>query len=81
MRLRATRNMEVSVLGAGLEIGFRRGDEIRTELSCKYTRDSLEALLPGTGLRIDRWYTDPDELFASVLLRRTPEAVAPEENP
>jgi L-histidine N-alpha-methyltransferase len=81
MRLRATRDMEVSVAAAGLEVAFRKGDEIRTELSCKYTRDSLEALLPGTGLEIDRWYTDPDGLFVSVLLRRTPEAVAPDEDP
>lgn len=71
MRLRAARDMRVRVRGAGLELALSRGDEIRTELSCKYTRASFEARLPATGLAIERWYTDPDDLFASVLLRRS----------
>ncbi len=40
------------------------GEEIRTELSCKYTRESFAARLPGTGLEIERWTTDADSLFA-----------------
>ena len=79
MRLRAIRDMKVSVPGAGLRLDYRRGDEIRTELSCKYTRPSLEARLSGTGLRVEGWYTDPDELFASALLRRTTDAILSEE--
>jgi L-histidine N-alpha-methyltransferase len=79
MRLRATRDMQVSIPGAELEMDFRPGDEIRTELSCKYTRPSLQALLAGTGLCIEGWYTDPEELFASVLLRRIIGAVPDEE--
>ena len=81
MRLRATRGMEVSVPGADLELDLRPGDEIRTELSCKYTRSSLEGRLAGTGLRVEGWYTDPDELFALALLRRTADAIASEEEP
>ncbi len=81
MRLRATRDMRVSIPGAGMDVAYRRGDEIRTELSCKYTRASLEALLSGTGLRVEGWYTDPEELFASALLRRTADAVPSEEEP
>lgn len=70
MRLRATRDMRVRVRGAGVELALEAGEEIRTELSCKYTRESFETRLPGTGLEIERWYTDADRLFASVLLRR-----------
>jgi L-histidine N-alpha-methyltransferase len=81
MRLRATRDMQASIPGAALDVAFRRGDEVRTELSCKYTRPSLEAMLTGTGLRVEGWYTDPDELFASALLRRTEEVVPPEDEP
>jgi L-histidine N-alpha-methyltransferase len=81
MRLRATRDMQVSIPGAALKMAFRRGDEVRTELSCKYTRPSLEAILDGTGLRIEGWYTDPEELFVSALLRRSAEAIPPEEVP
>lgn len=73
MRLRATRDMAVEVPGAGLKLSFRRGDEVRTELSCKYTRGSLESRLTGTGLEIESWHTDPEELFASVFLRRSRE--------
>ena len=49
---------------------LREGDEIRTEISCKYTRASLEALLPETGLRVSRWFTDPEDLFGLALLTR-----------
>ena len=54
-----------------IELVLAAGDEIRTELSCKYTRESLTARLAGTGLALERWITDPERLFASVLLRRT----------
>jgi L-histidine N-alpha-methyltransferase len=81
MRLRATRSMRVTLPGADLQMALEPGDEIRTELSCKYTRDSLEARLLGTGLCVEGWYTDPDELFASALLRRTHHAIPSEEDP
>ena len=71
MRLRATRNMRVRVPGAGLDLTLCAGDEIRTELSCKYTRESFSARLAGTRLRVERWFTDPECLFASALLRRS----------
>jgi L-histidine N-alpha-methyltransferase len=70
MRLRARRRLTARVPGARIELRLAAGDEIRTELSCKYTRESLTAHLAGTGLRLERWITDPAELFASVLLRR-----------
>ncbi len=70
MRLRALRPLRVKVPAAGLDLAFRAGDEIRTEISCKYTRASFEALCAGTGLVLEGWYTDPDSLFASALLRR-----------
>lgn len=70
MRLRARRDQRVHVPGADLELRLRRGDEIRTELSCKYTRASFATRLPGTGLQLEAWHTDPEQLFASALLRR-----------
>src|SRR5262249_26692701 len=50
MRLRARRAMMVRVPGAEVELSLGAGDEIRTEISCKYTRPALEALVRGTGL-------------------------------
>jgi L-histidine Nalpha-methyltransferase len=70
MRLRATRRTAVHIPKAGLERAFSRGDEIRTEISCKYTRERLEGLLQGTGLAVEAWYTDAAEQFAVTLLRR-----------
>lgn len=70
MRLRARRDQRVRVPGADLELTFRRGQEIRTELSCKYTRPTFEARLTRTGLRLESWLSDPDSLFALALLRR-----------
>jgi L-histidine N-alpha-methyltransferase len=81
MRLRATRDVAVSIPGADLSLDLRRGDEIRTELSCKYTRPSLEDRLAGTGLKLEGWFTDPDELFAVALLRRSDAVILPEEEP
>jgi L-histidine Nalpha-methyltransferase len=71
MRLRARHDQRVRVPGAHLELTLRRGQEIRTELSCKYTRASFEARVAATGLRLDSWMTDAESLFALALLRRT----------
>jgi L-histidine N-alpha-methyltransferase len=70
MRLRARRGMRVRVPHAGVTLRLGPGDEIRTELSCKYTWRSFASRLAGTGLRLDRWFTDPEQLFASALLRK-----------
>jgi L-histidine Nalpha-methyltransferase len=71
MRLRARRAVRGYVPGAGVPIALAAGEEIRTELSCKYTRESFSSRLAGTRLLLDRWTTDPEGLFASVLLRRS----------
>jgi L-histidine N-alpha-methyltransferase len=70
MRLRARRAVDVQVPGAGTSLSLPAGGEIRTEISCKYTRESLETALGGTGLMLDEWWTDPESLFALALLRR-----------
>jgi L-histidine N-alpha-methyltransferase len=70
MRLRARRPMTARVPAAGIEITVAMGGEIRTELSCKYTRESFASRLAGTGLVLERWLTDRDSLFASALLKR-----------
>ena len=71
MRLAVTRGSRVRVPAAGLDQLFERGEEIRTEISCKYTRDAFAALTRGSGLELESWFTDPANLFALALLRRT----------
>ena len=68
MRLVATRPMVVRVPTLDLRLEFARGDEIRTEVSCKFTRASLARA--AAGLAITGWFTDPQELFALALMRR-----------
>jgi L-histidine N-alpha-methyltransferase len=71
MRLRASRACRVTIPAAELTVEFDAGEEIRTEISCKYTCQTFRALLPGTGLALGAWFTDPDRLFALALLERT----------
>jgi L-histidine N-alpha-methyltransferase len=69
MRLRATRPTAVSMGPSERTLRFDPGDQIRTEISCKYTRGSFESALGGTGLALSRWWTDAEDQFALALLR------------
>lgn len=51
-------------------VAFREGESIRTEISCKYDRPTLEHLLGAAGLRVSRWAQDDEALFAVVLAER-----------
>jgi len=68
MRLRALRPTSAS-LGDAREIIFQAGEEIRTEISRKFTRGSFADALIGTGLELSAWFTDSESLFASALVR------------
>lgn len=70
MRLRARRAHSVLIAGLGLRISFAAGEELRTEISAKFSRSRLEADLKAAGLTLERWYTDPQELFAVSLAAR-----------
>jgi len=69
MRLRAMHPMRIDLGRADGTLELEAGAEIRTEISCKYTHASFAARLVGTGLTLERWITDPDDLFALALLR------------
>jgi L-histidine N-alpha-methyltransferase len=72
MRLRARRATSFRIPLTATRRRLRRGDEIRTEISCKYTRRSLLARVRGTGLELTRWYTDEEQLFALAVLAAPP---------
>jgi L-histidine N-alpha-methyltransferase len=42
---------------------------MRTEISCKFTREHLEEVYAAAGLEMAEWWTDPDGLFALSLAR------------
>jgi L-histidine Nalpha-methyltransferase len=71
MRLRAQRPMTVRVADLDLQLEFAAGEELRTEISAKFTRERLERDYAAAGLELRGWYTDPEELFAVTLAGRS----------
>jgi L-histidine N-alpha-methyltransferase len=69
MRLRSTRAQTVRVGALDLVVEFAAGEEMRTEISAKFTRDRFEASASSAGLRVDRWWTDKDRDFVLSLVR------------
>ncbi|MGH7479336.1 MAG: L-histidine N(alpha)-methyltransferase, partial [Candidatus Methylomirabilales bacterium] len=67
MHLVARQSHQVSIDAIDLTVEFARGESIRTEISCKYTSAMVEAMLAEAGLRLLRWDTDKDRLFALSL--------------
>ncbi len=67
MRLRARRAHTTLVRALDLPVRFRAGEEMRTEISAKFTPGRIEGDLSAAGLELVRWLTDPDELFALTL--------------
>jgi L-histidine N-alpha-methyltransferase len=70
MRLRALSPQVVHLRKLGLTVHFANREELRTEISAKFTRARLEADLAAAGLRLREFMTDPDELFALSLAGR-----------
>jgi L-histidine N-alpha-methyltransferase len=69
MRLRARSAQTAFVAKLDLNVNFRAGEELRTEISAKFTPERLEGDLAAAGLDLAHWLTDPDGLFALTLSR------------
>ena len=69
MRLRAVDHCTVDLRAIDLQVAFAAREEMRTELSVKFTRERLEADLAAAGLWLDSFHTDPERLFAVSLWR------------
>jgi L-histidine N-alpha-methyltransferase len=76
MRLRARREHTTIVRDLDLPVHFHAGEEMRTEISAKFTAERLEGDLLASGMELVRWLTDPDELFALTLSRLASQASA-----
>lgn len=70
MRLRALRPCSVLIGALGLRVEVAAGEEIRTEISAKFTRERVEEDYAAAGLRLDAWHEDPDARFALSLAGR-----------
>jgi L-histidine N-alpha-methyltransferase len=69
MRLRARREHTTFVRDLDLPVHFDAGEELRTEISAKFTPERLEGDLAAAGLELVRWLTDAEGLFALTLSR------------
>ncbi len=68
MHLVARKAHKVAIPEIG-EIQFREGESIRTELSYKYDRPTLEDILNAAGLVMEKWMPAEDGSFALALAR------------
>ena len=68
MRLRARSDQSVSIPGADLEVEIAEGEEIRTEISAKFTPERIAGELDAAGFEVKRLYTD--QLFGLTLAQR-----------
>ncbi len=64
MRLRALRPMTVNLPGAELSFTLDADEEIRTEISAKFRRLTVESELVAAGFRLLGWWTDGDYALA-----------------
>ena len=59
MRLRAVTEQRVRVADLDLTVDFAAGEEMLTEVSCKFRPERVTAELAEAGLRQTHWWTDP----------------------
>jgi len=64
IRLRSLADQIVRVSALDMRVEFAEDEEMRTEISSKFTRAQLEAVYAEVGLELVEWWTDPEGLFA-----------------
>ncbi|MCW2819474.1 MAG: histidyl-tRNA synthetase [Marmoricola sp.] len=67
MRLESVVDQVVHVPALDLEVSFAAGEQLRTEISTKFRRSTVEAELAAAGLELQQWWTDPAGDFALSL--------------
>jgi L-histidine Nalpha-methyltransferase len=72
MRLRSRRRQTVRFPDLDLTVHFDQREELRTEISAKFTPTRVQGDLAAAGLELVDWLTDDDELFALSLARPAP---------
>ena len=58
IRLRSLADQEVRLDDLDLDVPFGAGEEMRTEISTKFSRERLESVYAGAGLELRGWFTD-----------------------
>ena len=69
IRLRALSEQFVDLRALDMRAHFARNEEMRTEISTKFTRERIESSYADAGLELTDWWTDSDGLYALSLAR------------
>ena len=69
IRLRSRRAQRVRLAALDLEVGFAAGEEMRTEISAKFTRHRVELAYAEAGLAMTAWFPDRAHDYALSLAR------------
>jgi L-histidine N-alpha-methyltransferase len=69
MRLRASRPMRVQFGRLATEVEIADGEEILTEICCKFNEPFLREIYAEVGLELIEWHADPEMRFAVTLAR------------
>ncbi|KQZ89915.1 dimethylhistidine N-methyltransferase [Phycicoccus sp. Root563] len=67
MRLEAVRDVHVRIADLDLEVDFAAGEQLRTEISAKFTRERLAAEFEAAGFDAAGWWTDDAGRFSVSL--------------
>jgi len=71
IRLRSLAQQTITIEELGMEVGFAAGEEMRTEISTKFTQERLEGVYGAAGLEMSGWFTDAAGDYALSLARPT----------
>jgi len=67
IRLRSLAAQTIRVDGLDMAVSFSAGEEMRTEISTKFTRERLQEAYDEAGLAMSGWFTDRDGDYALSL--------------
>lgn len=67
MRLRSREPQTARIDALDMDVNFDRGEDILTEISCKFTREGLTREYAAVGLELESWHTDARNRFALSL--------------
>jgi L-histidine Nalpha-methyltransferase len=67
MRLRSRESQTARIDALDMDVSFEPGEDILTEISCKFTREGLTREYTAAGLELLSWHTDEHDRFALSL--------------
>lgn len=69
MRLRSNEDQKIEIPDLGMTVSFAAGEEMRTEVSAKFTRDTVERELSDSGFEVESMWEDPEGFLLTLASR------------